>query len=568
MRHIILAAITLITCAASLRAEAPAGYYAPLDGLSRPEELKTAVCKVINPHTTPAANNYSTYYSDLSRMFRQTDVYPDDPGRWWEMYSNMVFRTPSFSGLNREHSFPKSWWGGLTNIPPYVDLNHLYPSEAVANQRKSNYPLGEVTTSEAVYFDNGVTKVGYAVGGQGGGAKYVFEPADEYKGDFARTYFYMVTCYQDLKWATNYMYMLQQNTYPTLKPWAYEMLLEWSRNDPVSQKEIDRNEVVYSLQNNRNPFIDMPGLEEYIWGDRKGETFHINSSQQPPKGDPQLFSPVDGMALDFGQVAVGSSEVRRLLFLGEDLTGKVSVVVSRDGDTDSRRMFKVGSSSIDTKLINAAGGYYLEVTFSPTETGSHRANITVFDVTGWGAGSLNVKLIGEALDRPALSRITALPATDVTADSYVARWEVPANDVIDYYIVNRTHYVDGAMTIDRLEAEENFLLISDYDPAAYDSYTVQSVRLGFESAPSEPIVVALGGVQGVDAGQPLAVKVVDATVRFICAAPQSSARIFDITGRLHTFLPVIERNMEITLPAGVYFIVTDSHLTPVKILIR
>lgn len=124
-------------------------------------------------------------------------------------------------------------------------------------------------------FDNGVSKIGYPVSGQGGGAQYVYEPADEYKGDFARTYFYMVTCYQNLTW--NSTWMLQQNDYPTLNSWAVNLLLQWHRDDPVSQKEVDRNEVVYGYQNNRNPFIDFPDLAEYIWGNKVGRASPRNS---------------------------------------------------------------------------------------------------------------------------------------------------------------------------------------------------------------------------------------------------------------------------------------------------
>ena len=116
------------------------------------------------------------------------------------MYSDIPLYAPSFSGLNREHSFPKSWWGGSQTVGAYVDLNHLYPSEMKANTAKSNYPLGEVDQDKAIKFQNGVCYVGYPAGGQGGGAGYVFEPNEEYKGDFARTYFYMATCYQNLTW--------------------------------------------------------------------------------------------------------------------------------------------------------------------------------------------------------------------------------------------------------------------------------------------------------------------------------------------------------------------------------
>ncbi len=102
-------------------------------------------------------------------------------------------------------------------------------------------------------------------------AKLVFEPADEYKGDFARTYFYVVTAYQNLSW--KYTYMVADGDYPSLQPWAIEMLLKWHRDDPVSEKELKRNEVVYSIQTNRNPFIDYPELAEYIWGRPYGPDF-------------------------------------------------------------------------------------------------------------------------------------------------------------------------------------------------------------------------------------------------------------------------------------------------------
>ncbi|MDE7141438.1 MAG: endonuclease, partial [Muribaculaceae bacterium] len=179
-------------------AEVPRGYYTSLTG-KKEAALKDAI------HTLTYNHTLISSYSDLPQYFRYTDVYPksnDRYGQWWDMYSDIPLPSNSFWGLNREHAFPKSWWGGATNIPAYTDLNHLYPSEQAANTAKSNYPLGLVQTST---FDNGVTKVGYAQTGYGFGAAQVFEPDDEYKGDFARTYFYMVCCYQNLTWKYTYM---------------------------------------------------------------------------------------------------------------------------------------------------------------------------------------------------------------------------------------------------------------------------------------------------------------------------------------------------------------------------
>lgn len=131
--------------------------------------------------------------------------------------------------------------------------------------------------------DNGVSKIGPANYPDYSGN--VFEPADQYKGDFARTYFYMATAYEHYKnlWdITKPENMMENNTYPVFKTWAISLLLQWSRQDPVSQKERIRNEKVYSIQRNRNPFIDYPELAEYIWGNNVGTVWNITTSIQNP----------------------------------------------------------------------------------------------------------------------------------------------------------------------------------------------------------------------------------------------------------------------------------------------
>ena len=139
--------------------------------------------------------------------------------------------TQSFSAnrMQREHSVPKSWWkyqGSVEYTPAYSDMWNLYPSDGAANQAKQNYPFGETRTT---IYDNGVTKVGAPKAGFGGGSSLVFEPDDRYKGDFARAIFYMATVYDDLHWVYDYMFV--SNSYPTLVPWAVNMLLQWSRQE-------------------------------------------------------------------------------------------------------------------------------------------------------------------------------------------------------------------------------------------------------------------------------------------------------------------------------------------------
>lgn len=149
------------------------------------------------------------------------------------------------------------------------DAFHIYPTDGKVNGQRSSFPYGECASGTTLPSCNGVDALGKL--GKStfpGYSGTVFEPVDEYKGDFARTYFYMAACYNDkiASWSSP---MLAGNSYPCYTTWAVNLLLKWNEQDPVSQKEIDRNNAVYKHQNNRNPFIDHPELAEYIWGDKQ-----------------------------------------------------------------------------------------------------------------------------------------------------------------------------------------------------------------------------------------------------------------------------------------------------------
>lgn len=562
MRKILLPLFLLLGIAASY-AGAPASYYQGLDGKKK-EELKTATYKIIRPHTVV------TYNSLFPQQFPRTDVYPElynGQKRWWDMYSNIVFLVRNgWSGMNREHSFPKSWWGGDQN-EAYTDLNHLYPSESAANMAKSNYPLGEVQTST---FANGVTTVGYPYQGMGGGATQVFEPADEYKGDFARTYFYMATCYQDYTW--RYTYMVQNGAWPTLKPWAYEMLLDWARRDPVSQKEIDRNEAVYLIQGNRNPFIDFPELAEYIWGTRTSETFRLadqGGAVTPPiTGDPELFAPINGSSLDFGEVAVGKTQTVELLINGINLTSSLSVRIT---GTD-RKMFEtlaLTGNQISATDINSGNGYKLSVRYSPTTEGDHNADITLYDGGFPDGQSFHVSIHGRAFPVPQLTAPLALEATDLSDNSYTAHWnEAPEGETVDYWIVNRTRYLTTGAVTTRMIAESNYLEIDDREPAVDESYTVQSVRLGYESPTSNMIMVAGSNVVGVTLDQPLGVACIEGGLRIILDSVHTGLRITDMGGKLIAIRDKVAGGEKIALQPGIYIVTTNESPRPAIVAVR
>ncbi len=272
-------------------------YYQNADGKQGPE-LKTAMCKIIYNRTE------LDYEKDVWTAYQTTDVRSD--GKIWDMYSNITNYDPvngshansaEGSGFNREHSFPKSWFGGEIT-PMFTDLHHLYPVDGNINTRRSNNPYGE-TNGEDYKSANNFSKIGACT--NPGYTGKVFEPADEYKGDFARTYFYMVTCYEEKlqDWVTKYGAttevddVLDGSKYPAFNTWQLNMLMKWAKEDPVSEKETNRNNAVYAIQNNRNPFIDYPGLEEYIWGNLTTTTFDYDDYLQPAR---LSFSATEAMA--------------------------------------------------------------------------------------------------------------------------------------------------------------------------------------------------------------------------------------------------------------------------------
>lgn len=267
--------IFVLACAA-LWAQSPADYYASAKG-AKGKALKTSLSKIISSHTARS-------YNDLWQDFKKTDVRPD--GKIWDMYSNATSYAPGGSSqganykgegdsYNREHSFPKSWFNDAK--PMYTDLFHLYPTDGYVNNRRSNYPYGE-TEGETYQSKGGFSKLGKCtIPGYNG---VVFEPNDEYKGDLARTYFYMVTAYEDkvASWSSP---MLNGTSYPAFSDWTLTMFLRWATEDPVSTKEVNRNDAVYAIQHNRNPYIDYPGLEQYVWGTMMAVAFNPYDYQSP-----------------------------------------------------------------------------------------------------------------------------------------------------------------------------------------------------------------------------------------------------------------------------------------------
>lgn len=268
-------------------------YYEDINGKSG-KSLFDAV------HVVAKVGYSSLGYSGLWTAYRTTDV--RDNGKIWDMYSDCSWTVGSdqcggYSNecdcYNREHSIPKSWFGG-SESGPGCDIFQVVPTDGYVNNRRSNYAFGEVSSASYTYDGAKLGSAksititgGNTIAGNTGTSVScsgtVFEPRDEYKGDFARGYFGTM-----IKWAngdysaftTGDGSKIFSSNYSTgafgLTKYGVALLMKWHRQDPVSQKEIDRNNGIQQTQGNRNPFIDYPYLAEYIWGEKAGQTLDLS----------------------------------------------------------------------------------------------------------------------------------------------------------------------------------------------------------------------------------------------------------------------------------------------------
>ena len=250
----------------------PEGYYNDIEGKKNAENILNALCAIIDDHTVIP-------YAGLEPYYEQTDFYADT---LWDMYSTCRFTMADANvpqkavcdGWNKEHVCCQSWLG---SGPMVSDLFNVYPTDARINNLRSNYPYGVVSVHNGFSKDpdhHGLGKLGSSTTADIGTC---YEPDDAYKGDFARTFFYMVARYRNNSLNSGHGAKMFTPTPTNFTPYSLSFLLDWHRQDPVSQKEIDRNQAVYGIQNNRNPFIDYPELVEYIWGNRVGQAIELAS---------------------------------------------------------------------------------------------------------------------------------------------------------------------------------------------------------------------------------------------------------------------------------------------------
>ena len=378
--------LLLITFCSSLLAQEQ--YYRKAEGL-RGTQLKEALHDLIQPSYVLA---YGGGVGKTWTGFWYTDQMENMQVR--DRYSNVVrYLNPDMSAvsnMNIEHIWANSWWGHIKNNA-YCDLFNLYPADATANGRKSNNPIGIVDGT--VSYTNGVTKVGKSSSYRADSLITAWEPADQWKGDFARTYFYMATCYSHMTslWTTTEgLLTVDPNSPLLMRPWVYNLMLEWAEADPLDEIEQQRCDAIYEIQGNRNPFVDYPELCYYIWGNKSDEQFYCSEEHGA-----EIFVPAASEEIDFGLHPLSRPFSAKVQVRGRGLNEGASLAVTDE-------YFALDKASLSANEIHE--GTDVSISVTPTEEGTY-TTMLLLEGSGYVQQTpLTVSFV---------DGIPAYPATDV-----------------------------------------------------------------------------------------------------------------------------------------------------------
>lgn len=466
-------------------------------------------------------------YDSIWLAFQHTDLRPDN--YIWEIYSDCDFvyekdrtsnttQTGECKGYNREHAMCQSWFGTASlagkemssskKNSPGSDIFHIYPTAYGMNSRRGNRPYGEVAVAAYTSF-NGTkygtpksisvsnTVAGAFVEASTSMSTNVLEPVDEYKGDIARSYFGTM-----VKWAGEWAFNKAEegrvifdatidadthygpeNNYG-LTPYGVAMLLKWHRQDPVSQKEIDRNNAIQLTQGNRNPFIDYPYLAEYIWGERSGQKLDFDL----------LLCSAD----ERFQLGVSSG------FLGQDVQTLVDTV-----------FWMLGDEVIDRSYVYHGS----QIKYLPQQPTSCSATSTHF--MGWTPQPIS----GTSAKAPArlYNKVTEFPAVQSNIRYYAVFAQTESTEQTSHIIsLNKTD--STAWTLTALKPTRNstdgdyWLLVKNASITSpqVDLSTLDSIAFTFRSYQSKKNISIL--LDGVNIGQVSAAT--NTMQRYIWSAPE------------------------------------------------
>lgn len=498
-------------------------YYKSIDGTSA-----TALLGAIQQVAKKGYRTDDFRYDSVWLAFKHTDIRPD--GYIWEIYSDCEFvyekdrtsnttQTGECKGYNREHAMCQSWFGTASlagkemssskKNSPGSDIFHIYPTAFGMNSRRGNRPYGEVSQSN--YTSGNGSKYGTSVSSVSvensvagtfvedsiNMSTNVFEPADEYKGDIARSYFGTM-----VKWAGEWAFNKAEegrvifdatidadthygpeNNYG-FTDYGLALMLKWHRQDPVSQKEVDRNNGIQKTQGNRNPFIDYPYLAEYIWGERSGEV------------------------LDFDLLLCSADERFQLGVSNGYLGGDVEIVV----DTI---FWMVGETAYDSSFVYHGS----KVKYLPQAPSSCSVHSSVF--MGW----TNAPIQGQTAEAPTVlyAQAADFPAVSSNMRYYAVFAEEIRSEVTGETItLSKTDSTNWTLT--KLKQTKNntdgayWLLVKDASITSpvIDLQTLDSVAMIIRSYQSKKTVSI--SADGVNLGQVAAAT--NTMQRYVWNAPE------------------------------------------------
>lgn len=342
-------------------------YYSAIDWDETGADLKTSLFTKIK------IDKAGWTYDGLWTAYQTTDVKAN--GKLWDIYSDLTNYTIGGSAqganyskegdaYNREHMIPQSIFNEQS--PMVSDAHHVLPSDGYVNNMRSNHPHGNVTS--ATYTSNDGYKLGT---GSATGSTTVFEPKDCYKGDIARIYFYFVTCYQDKLSSFDTYEAFTKDTYPSISTTYLNIYLQWAKDDPVSQKEIDRNRIVYETQGNRNPFVDSPYAIGAIWDSTHASDYGTKGQYTDGSG------PTDGITISKESASLGISSTTKISATTTD-SSDVSWSFSPTGVA---KLNKYSSTSGDELTITGQSAGTTTLTASATIGGESYTATCSIEVT-------------------------------------------------------------------------------------------------------------------------------------------------------------------------------------------
>lgn len=405
MRKHFLLSLTLFYCIA-LWAVDPSTtlttYYAGINGKATDsnDALRVQLCTIIsNGYTSIAYGNLQN--SVYAASSDPSDFYNGSSKTMEDIYSSKAYvsgdagssASDCGTGWNKEHTVPQSWFGEAS--PMKSDAHHIFPTDIHMNSTRSSYPYGENNASKTC------ASYGYGHLGSSTFSGYtgtVFDPGDggangSYKGDLARVYFYMATRYRTTDFtsglgSTSFTY---SGGVANLTDYMKNLMLKWHREDPVSEKELIRNNAIYAHQKNRNPFVDYPCLVEYIWGDKVGEAVDLSSLVSGYDGvgtdccanpdDPMITVSATSITLD--KTNNGATSTKTFTITGANLTGAISIAKSGSA--------YITVSPTTISAANANSERTITITYKPKAEGTHTATLTI---SSTGASDKTVAISG------------------------------------------------------------------------------------------------------------------------------------------------------------------------------